>query len=646
MERLRTRLDQARGEWGGRMAIIGESGIGKTRLALELAEEARQEGTRVVVVMCRGSLLRPYEPLADLVRDLLHIDDSLRGEAQRMPLSQALETLGLAQFESTFARLLRIEGSGPMPKIQTRVGASVEGALHGEEADFDSTIQDLSSQIDLGDMLRILVQSAAEPGKGILIIVDDLDEAPEVTVSALLGLLDGLEDSPILLLATMRPDAPRELQVAFGEATMGLSRFGRDTTMEMVSAILNLTWITKELGDIFLNNTGGNPFLIELLAHSLAIRDRISVRRDDDLGDIADNAPIPARREIIVDRIRQVPPDQLKTLLHAVILGDGWRVGVLGALHEQRTEAELIEDLDVLVEAGLLSRTGRARGAIYRFMHALLRDTLYETAPPERRAFLHTRAGDYYALPLKGRKQRVESAIYHYTRAGKPERAMSVLESALAEARLRGNLPGMIALYKEGLTVTAASTELAARQTQLAEELGDLFVTMGDYKQAATAYWEMDANESTPEQQGKLALSLLALNPQQAVGMLTNLAGTVPMDYPNDLRWRLEAGLTWAHALAGHTYDSVRQSRDALGILSGVAGFGSARTLLRAMLGMALYYHGDIAEAQPHLESARAGFGARGDEQGVMFVNQVLIGMPSGEITKFWLDLVLKPLVK
>jgi hypothetical protein len=67
---------------------------------------------------------------------------------------------------------------------------------------------------------------------------------------------------------------------------------------------------------------------------------------------------------------------------------------------------------------------------------------------------------------------------------------------------------------------------------------------------------------------------------------------------------------------------------------------------MRGVLGMVLFYDGDQEEAYPHLESARAGWGARGDQDGVVLLNQVMIGMPKTDITQAWLRLILTPLLK
>ncbi len=643
LKTLHARLEQASHGWGGRVAIRATSGLGKTRLAEELGAAAASEGFRVTHLMCRGSALRPYQPMADLVRALLEIDPHLQDEAQRLALSRSLAALGVPDFETSFARLLRIEGSGSASAVPPLFPPSPDSR---DELDADATLHDLTLHTDLGELLRLTLQASAAYAGRLLLILDDLGEAPPITTSALLRLLEGLEHSPVLVLATFLPDAPRELQENFGDGGMLLAPLSREETLELASAFLHLTWITKELADVFWEHAAGNPLLVRLLAEYLYEHKRITVRRQDGLGDLAGEGAIPALAEIIVERAARLPTEPLMTLLNAVILGDGFRVGALGALHDGRHEADLIADLDLLVQAGLLEQTGSGRRAIFRFPHALIRDTLYNSAPPDRRAYLHKRAGDYYALPTAGRRLRLESAVYHYLQAGKPDRAMAMIEAGLQMAHKSANQAEVIALYRAGLKIASRLPEMAIRQTELAEELGDLFVAAGDYRQAAAAYRQADLEASSVEQRGKLGLSLLSVNPLQATSLLARLVDEIPPDYPNDLRWRLEAGLAWGLALAGRTYEALRHSRDSLGTLSSTSGFGSARTLMRGTLGMALYYHGDHAEAAPHLESARAGYSARGDEKGVMFINQILIGMPREEVTQAWLDLVLRPLVR
>ena len=171
LEVLRTQLERTQNGEGNHIALMGESGLGKTRLAHQLADEARTAGIITVYIPMRGSKLRPYEPMADYVRGLLDIDPNIRREAQRVPLAQGLSGIGFPQFEPTFARLLRIEGSGPMPTAASLAEAddipvtTLDGPI--EDFDFDGTVQDMKVKFELGDMLSLLLQGVAGKGKPI-----------------------------------------------------------------------------------------------------------------------------------------------------------------------------------------------------------------------------------------------------------------------------------------------------------------------------------------------------------------------------------------------------------------------------------------------------------------------------------------------
>jgi hypothetical protein len=203
----------------------------------------------------------------------------------------------------------------------------------------------------------------------------------------------------------------------------------------------------------------------------------------------------------------------------------------------------------------------------------------------------------------------------------------------------------LIALYRQAIDVTARDAKLVRRQAQFAETLGDMYAVAEEYDKAVEAYSELSPTVSPLSLLGKLGLALLIIDPDRAITVLSQVVPAVPHNYTNDMRWRLEAGLVWALSLAGRSYDAVRRSRDVLGTLSSTTGLGFARSLIRGVLGMTLFYVGDQMEAHPHLESARAGWGARGDQEGVLFINQVLIAMPKEDVTKNWVRLLLYPLI-
>ena len=175
----------------------------------------------------------------------------------------------------------------------------------------------------------------------------------------------------------------------------------------------------------------------------------------------------------------------------------------------------------------------------------------------------------------------------------------------------------------------------------MAEHVGDIHMADGEYNKAVEAYTRFSPTVTSVSLFSKLGLALLAVDPVRAANILARALAVIHLNEREDVRWILEASLCWALALSGNTYEAIRRSRDSLGRLGDTVGFGWARSLMRGMLGMILFYDGEVQEALPHLESARAGWGARGQQEGVLLVNQVLISLPKQDITRAWLKLVL-----
>lgn len=227
-----------------------------------------------------------------------------------------------------------------------------------------------------------------------------------------------------------------------------------------------------------------------------------------------------------------------------------------------------------------------------------------------------------------------------------PAQALQALETELERAHAAGDRALLAALYERGAEIAAQDPALAERQVCMAIALGDLYAAEGDYQAAASAYDRHAPQAAPPLLLVRLGLALLAHDPACAAQRLYEALQLVSPGYHEDLRVRLEAGLVWAMALGGSTYEAERYGREALAKLGDTSGLGAARTLMRGTLGMVLFYQGSEEEARPHLESARAGWEARGDMHGVLLMNRVLSGAPRQEITPVWLRVVLAPLLQ
>lgn len=230
--------------------------------------------------------------------------------------------------------------------------------------------------------------------------------------------------------------------------------------------------------------------------------------------------------------------------------------------------------------------------------------------------------------------------------AADPAQVLQALETELEQARAAGDRALLAALYERGAEIAAQNPALFDWQVRMAIALGDLYAAEGDYGAAASAYDRHAPQAAPPLLLARLGLALLASNPTRAGHVLYDALQVVSPGYREDLRVRLEAGLVWAMALGGSAYEAERYGRETLAKLGDTSGLGAARTLMRGTLGMVLFYQGSEEEARPHLESARAGWEARGDMHGVLLMNRVLSGAPRQEITPAWVRVVLAPLLQ
>ncbi|MGF1507681.1 MAG: hypothetical protein ACFB51_21515 [Anaerolineae bacterium] len=282
----------------------------------------------------------------------------------------------------------------------------------------------------------------------------------------------------------------------------------------------------------------------------------------------------------------------------------------------------------------------------FRYVNRITQDMVYSGMSPHERSVFHKRAGEYfYNTSLMGDRLFTTQAIAHYRLAGDSSGALEALDLAVREARSHNDEEAIIRLLLTGIAITSASPAASSKRTEFAERLGDIHARRGDYRKAASAYGESGVGQNALRLRGKLGLSLLVFDGVRSSHVLGKITRRVPLDFPGDLRWVLEAGHAWALSLAGSHYNAIRHVRDVLATLGSLSGYGAARTLMRAMLGMVLFYNGDLVDAQPHLDTARQSWEARADQQGVLLINRVLNEAPRSEVTDLLMQILLHPLL-
>jgi DNA-binding SARP family transcriptional activator len=446
LERLRERWRQVCA--GTRSAVVmgGEAGIGKTRLASELARDVHEQGALVLYGRCDEGLAVPYQPFVEALR----------------PYARAV---GLDRLRAELGRLAPELGR-LLPEL-TALGVPTRADPESE-------------RFALFEAVAALLESATRE-QCALLLVDDLHWAAHPTLLLLRHLIRSERPLNVLLLGTYRET---ELDASDQLAQL-LADLHRDTSVQLVSirgldedAIAALLRATAnglrdrapELAHRLLTETAGNPFYVrELLAHlvesgAISRAGRANPERME-LG-------VPERLRLVIrDRVGRLSRDAQRALRVAAVAGPTFSPTLLEAVLGDTSG--LLDALDEAVAAGLLTEAGHGEHA---FGHALVRQTLYHELSSARRMRLHGQLGA--ALEATGAGQtRVEQLAHHFAEAAAGGQADKAAYYALAASRS--------AIARLGYEEAVAHCERGLQALQEAASTDDrqrceLLLTLGD----------------------------------------------------------------------------------------------------------------------------------------------------------------------
>jgi AAA ATPase domain len=359
---LSSALAGAREGRGALFLIAGEAGIGKTRLAEAIVEEAAAQGDTVLWGSAwESGGAPPYWPWIQAIRGLV----------QERPAGEVAEDLGTgAPYVAQIA-----------PELGERLSTTANAApsLDSEATRF--TAFDATASF-------IRASAARRP---TVIVLDDLHAADIATVRLLEFLARSLHGARILAIGTYRAgEASRDSEIT--AALADLARAGRPLLLGGLSRNEVLELATAHsphappdrLGERLHALTEGNPLFVDEVMRLLLAEGALSALPSGRL-------PVPdGVRETIRRRLEPLPQEAVDVLTAASVIGPEFAVETLARVVP---EERLLQHLDAAREAGLVEERAGEIGR-YRFSHALIRETLYDDLPAHERVALHVAVGE------------------------------------------------------------------------------------------------------------------------------------------------------------------------------------------------------------------------------------------------------------
>jgi transcriptional regulator with AAA-type ATPase domain/tetratricopeptide (TPR) repeat protein len=429
---LRERLEQAEAGRGQLVSIVGEPGIGKSRLLREFRRRVREGATWVEGRALSVGQTIPFHPLIDLVHRAFGIDDVDPPALIIEKIERAVLRLG-EELRPTlpFVRhLLSVDPGDPAV-------LEMDPKLRRAEI-FDA-------------MRRLFVRSAQR--RPIVVVWEDLHWADRATEEFIAGLADSLAAHRSLIIVTHRPGYVSPLGDRAFHTRLTLAALSAADSTTMARELLSADELPDGLRALLVHRTEGNPFFVEEMLRSLQETD--AVRREGgglvvvrDLRALVVPATI---HDVIRARIQRLGDTSRQVLEVASVIGrDFARRLVDRVLGFAEGSERALRDLTA---AELVLEKSPFPELTYTFTHALTHEVVYDSLDPGRQADLHRRVG----LAIEGlyadRPGQEEVLAHHFSKAGEWPKALAFLAKAGAKAARAFAVREARTLYDQALEV-------------------------------------------------------------------------------------------------------------------------------------------------------------------------------------------------
>jgi class 3 adenylate cyclase/tetratricopeptide (TPR) repeat protein len=457
-------LERAAGGSGQIVLVVGDAGVGKSRLCWEVSRSAlvrdwlRLEGGGVSY----GETV-PYAPLAFLFRTYCDIDD--RDDARQ------------AQ-DKAVARLARVHAIGPwtLPAFLGLLGLPSDdpswAALDPPRR------RDYTTQAIVAWLLH------ESQGRPLLLLLEDLHWVDQGTQAVVDAIVEQLGAARMVLLGNCRPEYARRWEGRGAITVLNLGPLPRVSAAQMLRGLLGDDPSLDELTAMLIERTGGNPLFLEesvrtlvetgaLVKHASGYRLTRSLDRVD--------VPLSVRA-ILAARIDRLDPDDKQILQAAAVVGDEVPLPLLRAAAEEFGE-DLDAELTRLREASFLYEAALYPEPTYAFSHTLMREVAYSGLVHDRRRLLHGRVVAGMESFYGGRiAEHIERLAQHAVGADDWPKAVRYLRQAGAKAASRSAYREAVAHYEQALMAVdrlPSTLEARAAAIDLRFELRNALYPLG-----------------------------------------------------------------------------------------------------------------------------------------------------------------------
>jgi class 3 adenylate cyclase/tetratricopeptide (TPR) repeat protein len=432
MAALMEAYNKTRSGSGQLLAIVGEAGVGKSRLLLEFKNLLPQSEYAYLEGQCfhfGGSM--SYLPFLDILRSYFEIKEGDQEFTINQKMTDKITELD-EKLESVLPPLFGL--------LSLKVG----------DEDFIKLVPQQKKERTFEGIRNLLIRLSQE--RHLILVIEDMhwiDKTSEEFLDYLIGWLAG---SHILLILLYRPEYTHPWGSKSYYSQIGLTQLTTQSSAELIRAILNDCEIEPALETLILDRSAGTPLFIEELTHSLLENGSIQRERDQCFLSIAPNdIQVPDTIQgIIAARMDRLEDNLKRTMQVASVVGRDFAFRILQTITGMREELKShlfsLQGLEFIYEKSLFPELE------YIFKHALTREVAYNSLLQKRRKEIHERIGNAIEEIYAERVEEFfETLAYHFEQGEVWEKALEyTLESAERAKNLYAQ-PEAISHYLQAL---------------------------------------------------------------------------------------------------------------------------------------------------------------------------------------------------
>ncbi len=418
LDQMQQALEQVKAGHGQIVGVMGEPGLGKSRLFYEFKLTSQAGCLVLETYSVSHSKASPYLPVIELLKNYFQIK---------------LEDDERTRREKVIGKVLGLDRNleDALPYLFTVLG------IPDPTASLDQMDPQIRRQRTFDALKRLFLRESLN--QPVMVIVEDLHWIDGETQGFLESLGESIASACIALLVNYRPEYRHEWGGKTYYVQLRLTPLGEEEAKELLSFLMGDDPSLKGLKALILERTDGTPFFMEEVVQTLAeegvlLGERGQYRIEETPSELKLS---PNVQGVLAARIDRLEADEKALLQELAVIGRAFPLGLVRKVVVQ-SDDELYRLLSSLQAKEFLYEQPALTEVEYIFKHALTQEVAYGTVLQERRKTLHEKTAQAVeALRWSNLEDHYGELAYHYTKGGNTEKAIEYLQLAGQNAAQR-----------------------------------------------------------------------------------------------------------------------------------------------------------------------------------------------------------------